>query len=167
MNESPLIHSSASMPPRRNKPSSEPLVVPVVARLSRLKAPMRTALAPAGELTSAGLMMSGSSTERIRSLEMQAVASTATAAAAIRKRRGFSNCICTGILEAKVETEGDISRWRKRLEGRRRVAGGAVGFRIDAGVLRPQDAEIAHRAREGERAPAEVLRSPPLGGVEG
>src|SRR5689334_19337902 len=167
MNESPLIHSSASIPPRRKSPSSDPFVVPVSAIFNRANAPMRTAFAPAGELTSTGLMMSGSSTERIRSLERQDVASIAAAtAAANRRRREFSNCICTVILEAKVETECHVARRRERLERGRSVAGGSVGLWIDARVLRPENAEVAYRARDREGSPAEIAACPAVRRVE-
>src|SRR5881227_3409465 len=133
------------MPPRSKSPSSPPVVEPEVAELRRASAPTRTAFAPAADCTSAGLMMSGSSTERIRSLDMQAVASIASIATAA-EREEISVFISTVILEAEVESERDIARRSERLERGRCVASGAVGFWIDTGVLGPEDPEIAHGA---------------------
>src|SRR5690348_16934194 len=162
MNESPLIHSSANMPPRRNRLSS-----PLVAALRRASAPMRTASAPAGDCTSAGLMMSGSSTDRMRSLERQPVTSMAAARAAVpMTRREFRRYVCTVISEAEVKAEREVARRRERLEGGRRVTGGAEGFGIHARVLGPEDAEVADARRDPERPAPEVAVGPLFGRVE-
>src|SRR5881275_90701 len=163
MNESPLIHSSASTPPSRNKLSS-----PLVAVLRRARAPTRTASAPAADWTSAGLMMSGSSTDRIRSLETQLATRTAAAISAEpHHRRGMNRYGCTVISETKVEAKGHVARRRKGLERGGRVTGGAVRFGIHASVLGPEDTEIAHGTRDSERAAAEVAIGPAIRRVEG
>ena len=70
-------------------------VPPLVAVLSRASAPMRTALAPAGDCTSAGLMMSGSvdGEDAVgRHAAGGAAATRRIAAAAARRRARLALC---------------------------------------------------------------------------
>src|SRR6187397_290282 len=81
MNESPLLYSSENRPPSRNK-LSPPVDVtgPLVELFSRARAPSRTASAPAADCTSAGLMMSGSVTERNSSGDLHPTRDSAASA---------------------------------------------------------------------------------------
>src|SRR5688572_18901009 len=138
MKESPLIHSSENRPPSRNR-----LSAPLVADVNRASAPRRTALAPASDCTSAGLMMSGSWISST-SLGAQLLAIRANSAiviwpASVMRSPRIRLLVVEGfmvvILEAEVQTERQVGRRSKRLERRWRVAGRTKRFGIDTAVL--------------------------------
>src|SRR6476661_8591033 len=178
MNESPLFHSSAKRPLRRNRPSELPLP-PAVAPFRRPRAPSRTASAPAADCTSLGLMISGSFTCRTSvGLQPESASVPASESAVadssprIRRRRSVGviyRVIGEGILEAEGETDGIVAGGCECLELRRRVtrSRGAEGLRIHTGVLRPQHAEVARGQGGGQAVAADVARGPLLRRHEG
>src|SRR5438876_8259324 len=129
MKVSPERSSSATRPPKKNAPSpSDPPVNPLVALFSRDSAPMRSASAAAADFVSEGLMRSGSTIVRILSLLHDAIGivPATTANAASRRKRAVLNMSvideflyvsAIARLEAIVETERPIRRWRRSLEG--------------------------------------------------
>src|SRR5262245_25211989 len=141
MNESPFTHSSANSPPSRKRPSA-----PLVADVKRASAPSRTASAPAGDCTSAGLMMSGSCTSRT-SEGAHAVTSAKLVSSSANGRFVMIEIIFESPflpLEAERQAQREVRRGPEGLERRGRVAGRAECFWIYARVLRPEDTEVAH-----------------------
>src|SRR5438128_1926849 len=108
MKESPLIHSSANRPLSRNRPSELELP-PLVAELRRPIAPMRTALAPAADCTSDGLMISGSVTCNT-SLGVQATAATASVVMTTARRHPLPVCDVIYEVIDVLEAEGEAER---------------------------------------------------------
>src|SRR5262245_27160863 len=161
MNESPLFHSSVNNPPSRKR-----LSPPVVAVFSRASAPSRTAFAPDAVATFPGLMMSGSSTERISSVDRHAaVESTAAVSSAAVRRAQKGRFVIYAIMrslflrsEAKVETEGEVRRRSEGLERGRRIAGRSKRLGVHTGVLRPDRPEVADGHRRDQAATTHVPR---------